>query len=164
MELLSVIVPCYNEEENIFDFYNELMKNEQFFEKRGLEIEILYIDDGSKDKTADKVKELNARDPRAHLLSFSRNFGKEAAIYAGICNVSGDYTAVMDADLQDPPALLPEMMDAIKTIFNKNISTAVILNVAFLKKDIGIIGSFAFVSMTPKITSMIIEITRSPII
>ncbi|WP_342757159.1 glycosyltransferase family 2 protein [Kineothrix sedimenti] len=113
MELLSVIVPCYNEEENIFDFYNELMKNEQFFEKRGLEIEILYIDDGSKDKTADKVKELNARDPRAHLLSFSRNFGKEAAIYAGLKTAKGAYAVMMDADLQDPPSLLPEMFQYI---------------------------------------------------
>ena len=109
MELLSVIVPSYNEEENIFDFYEELMKNAPFFQSRELDVEVIYIDDGSKDKTAEKVKELAARDARVHLVSFSRNFGKEAAIYAGLKKAKGDYSVLMDCDLQDPPALLPEM-------------------------------------------------------
>ena len=83
MELLSVIVPCYNEEENINDFYYELMKNEAYFGSRGMDVEVIYVDDGSKDGTVGKVKELAGKDGRVHLISFSRNFGKEAGIYAG---------------------------------------------------------------------------------
>lgn len=113
MQLLSVIVPCYNEEENIFDFYEELMNNTAFFQKRELNVEILYIDDGSKDRTVEKVKELAAKDERVRLVSFSRNFGKEAAIYAGLQKAKGDYAVMMDCDLQDPPALLPEMFQYI---------------------------------------------------
>ncbi|MBQ6887209.1 MAG: glycosyltransferase family 2 protein [Lachnospiraceae bacterium] len=113
MELLSVIVPCYNEEESVADFYDELMKNREFFKKRELEVEILYIDDGSKDGTVAEVKKLHEKDERVHLISFSRNFGKEAGIYAGLQNAKGDYLVVMDVDLQDPPALLPEMFSYI---------------------------------------------------
>lgn len=109
MGLLSVIVPCYNEEENIMPFYEELVKNDAFFRERGIETEILYIDDGSTDRTVEEVKKLRERDERVHLVSFSRNFGKEAAIYAGLEHCRGDYAVLMDADLQDPPALLPEM-------------------------------------------------------
>lgn len=108
-KLLSVIVPCYNEEENIRDFYDELMKNESFFRNRDMDVEILYIDDGSKDRTVENVKKLAREDGRVHLVSFSRNFGKEAAIYAGLQKAKGDYAVMMDCDLQDPPSLLPEM-------------------------------------------------------
>ena len=118
MELLSVIVPSYNEEENIFDFYEELMKNAPFFQSRELDVEVIYIDDGSKDKTAEKVKELAARDARVHLVSFSRNFGKEAAIYAGLKKAKGDYSVLMDCDLQDPPALLQDMFRYIDEGFD----------------------------------------------
>lgn len=118
MELLSVIVPSYNEEENIFDFYEELMKNAPFLQSRELDVEVIYIDDGSKDKTAEKVKELAARDARVHLVSFSRNFGKEAAIYAGLKKAKGDYSVLMDCDLQDPPALLPDMFRYIDEGFD----------------------------------------------
>lgn len=114
MSLMSVIVPCYNEEENIADFYQELLKNETFFKEKGIDLEILYIDDGSKDKTAAEVKKLHTSDERVHLLSFSRNFGKEAAIYAGLQKSKGDYVVLMDADLQDPPSLLPEMYSYIE--------------------------------------------------
>lgn len=114
MKMLSVIVPCYNEEESIADFYTELMKNRAFFEEKELEIEILYIDDGSKDRTAEEVKKLHEQDERVHLISFSRNFGKEAGIYAGLQNAAGDYVVVMDVDLQDPPSLLPEMFQYIE--------------------------------------------------
>lgn len=114
MKLLSVIVPCYNEEENIFDFYDELMKNEGFFREKEMEIELLYIDDGSGDDTAGRVKELAKKDERVHLVSFSRNFGKEAAIYAGFQKSKGDYVVMMDCDLQDPPSLLPEMFRHIE--------------------------------------------------
>lgn len=113
MSLLSVIVPCYNEEENVPDFYAELMKNAPFFEGRGMDVEILYIDDGSKDKTVEAVRELRKSDDRVHLVSFSRNFGKESAMYAGLEKANGDYVVIMDADLQDPPSLLPEMFAAI---------------------------------------------------
>lgn len=114
MSLLSVIVPCYNEEENVPYFYEELMKNSPFFEKEGLEVEILYIDDGSKDGTVPAVRRLRETDERVHLVSFSRNFGKEAALYAGLEKSKGDYVVVMDADLQDPPSLLPQMYGYIK--------------------------------------------------
>ena len=114
MSLLSVIVPCYNEEENVDCFYEELMKNTPFFKKEGLELEILYVDDGSKDRTVEEVKDLRKRDERVHLISFSRNFGKESAIYAGLQKAKGDYVVMMDADLQDPPSLLPEMFSYIK--------------------------------------------------
>jgi len=114
MELLSVIIPCYNEEENIFDFYDEFIKNEAFLKSRDVDFEMLFIDDGSRDKSAYKVKELNNRDKRVHLVSFSRNFGKEAAMYAGLKHSKGDYVVIMDCDLQDPPKLLPEMLKAVQ--------------------------------------------------
>lgn len=109
-----MIVPSYNEEENIEDFYEELMKNTAFFQSRELDVEVIYIDDGSKDRTVEKVKELAGKDKRVHLVSFSRNFGKEAAIYAGLKNAGGDYVATMDVDMQDPPGLLPEMYRILK--------------------------------------------------
>lgn len=113
MHLLSAIVPCFNEEENVDYFYQEFMKNAAFFEEKGLDYELLYIDDGSSDRTVQKVKELHRRDSRVVLISFSRNFGKEAAMYAGLQAARGDYVAIMDADLQDPPSLLPEMFGYI---------------------------------------------------
>lgn len=109
MSVLSVVVPCYNEEESVADFYVELMKNEAFFREKDMELEILYIDDGSRDNTASEVKKLRAKDERVHLVSFSRNFGKEAGMYAGLEKSRGDYVVLMDVDLQDPPSLLPEM-------------------------------------------------------
>lgn len=114
MKLLSVIVPCYNEEENIRDFYDELFKNTSFFQEKEIDVEVLYIDDGSKDKTVAEVKRLRAEDERVHLVSFSRNFGKEAAIYAGLQKAKGDLVVMMDADLQDPPSLLPKMYEYIE--------------------------------------------------
>lgn len=113
MSLLSVIVPCYNEEENVTLFYDELKKNDSFFRENGVELEVLYIDDGSRDKTAEEVKKLRGKDERVHLVSFSRNFGKEAAMYAGLEHSGGDYVVIMDVDLQDPPSLLPEMFSYI---------------------------------------------------
>lgn len=114
MALLSVIVPCYNEEENVHYFYEELMKNQSFFDEKKLDVEVIYIDDGSKDKTVEEVKKLASKDSRVKMVSFSRNFGKEAAIYAGFQKSKGDYVVMMDADLQDPPALLPEMFSYIE--------------------------------------------------
>ena len=114
MALLSVIVPCYNEEENVKYFYDELMKNQPFFEEKKLDVEIIYVDDGSKDRTVEEVKKLRERADNVHLISFSRNFGKEAGIYAGFQKAKGDYVVMMDADLQDPPSLLPEMFSYIE--------------------------------------------------
>ncbi len=114
MGLLSIIVPCYNEQENVSYFYEELMKNASFFERKKLDIEIIYIDDGSGDGTASEVKRLRETDGRIHLVSFSRNFGKEAAMYAGLQKSRGDYVVIMDVDLQDPPSLLPEMYSYIE--------------------------------------------------
>lgn len=114
MALLSVIVPCYNEEENVRYFYEELMKNTSFFEKKKLDIEIIFVDDGSKDGTVAEVKKLREETEKVHLVSFSRNFGKEAGIYAGFQKAKGDYAVIMDADLQDPPSLLPEMFSYIE--------------------------------------------------
>lgn len=114
MKLLSVIVPCYNEEENVRDFYDELCKNVDFFREKQIEFEIIYVDDGSRDQTVSEVKKLHAEDSRVRLISFSRNFGKEAAIYAGLQKCRGDLAVLMDADLQDPPSLLPEMYSYIE--------------------------------------------------
>ena len=114
MALLSVIVPCYNEEENIAFFYEELMKNQDFFTRKKLQVEIIYIDDGSKDKTVEAIKKLREKTDNVHLISFSRNFGKEAAIYAGFKKAKGDYVVMMDADLQDPPSLLPRMFSYLE--------------------------------------------------
>lgn len=114
MKVLSVIVPCYNEQETVEDFYKEFIKNESFLNSKELEFEILYINDGSRDKTAEVIKKLHEKDARVRLISFSRNFGKEAAMYAGLQKSTGDYVVIMDADLQDPPAVLPEMFGWIE--------------------------------------------------
>ena len=113
MSLLSVIVPCYNEEESVALFYQELTKNDPFFKEKEIELELLYIDDGSKDGTVREVKKLIEQDSRVHIVSFSRNFGKEAAMFAGLEKAKGDYVVMMDVDLQDPPSLLPEMFEWI---------------------------------------------------
>lgn len=108
-QLLSIIVPCYNEEESVPLFYAEVNKTREFFDAKNIDIEFIFVDDGSRDKTAEVVRTLRETDERVHLVSFSRNFGKEAAIYAGFEKSKGDLVVLMDADLQDPPSLLPEM-------------------------------------------------------
>ena len=113
MKLLSVVVPCYNEEETVADFYAEFIKNKEFFDTHDLDYEVIYIDDGSKDRTVEEIKKLHEQDEKVHMVSFSRNFGKEAAMFAGFQHAKGDYVVTMDVDLQDPPALLPEMFKAI---------------------------------------------------
>ena len=114
MKLLSVIVPCYNEEESVGLFYEELTKNDPYFAQKDMELELLYIDDGSVDRTVEEVRKLRDRDERVHLVSFSRNFGKEAAMFAGMEHSRGDYVVIMDVDLQDPPSLLPQMLEGIE--------------------------------------------------
>ncbi len=115
MKLLSVVIPCYNEEESIPLFYAEMEKTMDLFGEKYPDVafELLFIDDGSTDGTLSIVKELRTKDERVHYLSFSRNFGKEAGIYAGLSHAKGDYVVLMDADLQDPPSLLPEMYAAL---------------------------------------------------
>ena len=115
MSLLTVVVPCYNEEEAIPFFYEEMLKTIEVFNKDfpSVEFEMLFIDDGSKDKTLKVLREYNEKDKRVRYVSFSRNFGKEAGIYAGLDNAKGDYVVIMDADLQDPPSLLPERFKAV---------------------------------------------------
>lgn len=107
-EKLSLVVPAYNEEEALPIFYREARKVEEQLPQ--VEMEYLFVDDGSVDGTMDVIRRLHEEDSRVHYVSFSRNFGKEAAIYAGLENAAGDYVAILDADLQDPPALLPEML------------------------------------------------------
>lgn len=109
---LTMVVPAYNEEEALPIFYAEALRVEK--ELPGVEIEYLFIDDGSSDGTLEVLRALHKKDARVRYVSFSRNFGKEAAIYAGLQNAAGDYVAILDADLQDPPALLPEMLQAIE--------------------------------------------------
>ena len=105
--LISLIVPCYNEQEALPIFYEESTK---VLTGMDCEYEFLFVNDGSKDATLSILKDLAERDEHVTYLSFSRNFGKEAAMYAGFTNAKGDYVAVMDADMQDPPALLPQML------------------------------------------------------
>ena len=111
MNLFSVVVPCYNEENSILLFYDEFIQvfrsNSNVFGDMGYEI--ILINDGSSDNTLNSIKSLSDRDDNVKYISFSRNFGKEAALYAGLEMCNGDYVAVMDVDLQDPPSLLPEM-------------------------------------------------------
>ena len=114
-KLLSIIVPCYNEEESVPLFYAETIKQEAFFHEKGVEFEFVFVNDGSRDKTVEQVRKLHEKDERVHLVSFSRNFGKEAAIVAGFEKAKGDIVVLMDADLQDPPALLPEMYENIES-------------------------------------------------
>lgn len=109
--LLTIVVPCYNEQETIPIFFKTVREEEP---RIHAEIEYLFVDDGSSDNTMAVIKELSERDERVHYVSFSRNFGKEAAIYAGLQNAAGDYVVLMDADLQDPPALLPQMLAEIQ--------------------------------------------------
>ena len=114
--LISLIVPSYNEEEAMPLFYKEAARVAAGMERsHGAEFEFIFVDDGSKDKTLQVARRLHDQDPRVRYVSFSRNFGKEAAIYAGLKAAKGDYVATLDADLQDPPALLPQMLDALLT-------------------------------------------------
>lgn len=111
MNLITLIIPCYNEEESLPLLYPELVKVSQEMPEQAFEF--LFVNDGSRDKTLVLLKELAQNDDRVKYISFSRNFGKEAAMYAGLENAKGDYVAFMDADMQDPPSLLPQMYKAV---------------------------------------------------
>ena len=109
---ISLIVPCFNEQEALPLFYDEVTR---VLNTMQCAYEILFVNDGSRDETLTILKGFAEKDEHVTYLSLSRNFGKEAAMYAGFCNASGDYVAVMDADMQDPPALLPEMVKILET-------------------------------------------------
>ena len=113
IDRISIVVPCFNEEAALPLFYEELERTRKILDQA--DIEYIFIDDGSKDQTLNVIKELAKKDKeRVRYLSFSRNFGKDAASYAGLQHATGDYIAVMDADLQDPPELLPEMLSLLR--------------------------------------------------
>lgn len=111
MSMISIIVPCYNEQEALPLFYAEATR---VLKEIGCDYEYIFVNDGSKDDTLSILKQLAMQDEHVTYLSFSRNFGKEAAMYAGFCNADGDYVAVMDADMQDPPTLLPQMIEILE--------------------------------------------------
>ena len=109
---LSIIVPCYNEQKALTIFFECTHK---IITEIGCEYEFIFINDGSKDGTLSFLKQIAEKNANVYYISFSRNFGKEAAMYAGFCNAKGDYVAVMDADMQDPPSLLPKMLELLQT-------------------------------------------------
>lgn len=110
---ISVIVSCYNEEESLPLFYEEMSK--VMAEMSQNDFELIFVNDGSRDNTLKEIKELRAKDKRVRYISFSRNFGKEAAMKAGLDYSTGDYVTLMDADLQDPPKMLPEMLNILES-------------------------------------------------
>lgn len=110
-DLISIIVPCYNEEESLPIFYEEITKISKSM--KNVDFEYLFINDGSRDKTLEILRDIAKKDKRVRFISFSRNFGKEAGMYAGLSNATGDYVAIMDADMQDPPAKVKEMYEII---------------------------------------------------
>lgn len=113
MKKISIVVPCYNEEESMPLFYEEIVKVAKKMQKKA-EFEIIFINDGSKDRTLEIARELSEKDKMVRYISFSRNFGKEAGMLAGLEASIGDYVAIMDVDLQDPPALLEEMFETLE--------------------------------------------------
>lgn len=113
MKTISVIVPCFNEQETVPIFYDAVKK--LFLKNTNYALEIWFIDDGSSDDTLKEIRSLNDRDGRVHYISFSRNFGKESALYAGLQAATGEYVVVMDVDLQDPPQLMFDMISELET-------------------------------------------------
>ena len=110
--LLSIVVPCYNEEPVLQLFYDAIQK---VVPELDADLELIFVDDGSRDGTLQQIQQLHAKDPRVRFVSFSRNFGKEASLLAGLDHAHGDIVVTMDADLQDPPALLPKMLQLIQS-------------------------------------------------
>ena len=110
MKHISIVVPCYNEEEALPLYYEAMLPVRETLRAQGADVDFVFVDDGSKDGTLRVLRDLHEKDGRCGYVSFSRNFGKEAAMYAGLQHAKGDYVAVMDADLQDPPDMLPDML------------------------------------------------------
>jgi len=118
--LLSLIVPCFNEQEVLPQFYDETLC---VLKQIKCDYELIFVNDGSTDNTLDVIKEICKEDKNCYYLSFSRNFGKEAAMYAGFCSCKGDYVAVIDADLQDPPSLIPQMLEILESGEYQSVAT-----------------------------------------
>lgn len=112
MKKISVVVPCYNEAEVLEIFYKEINRVSLLMPE--YDFQFIFVDDGSKDKTLEIMKDIADRDKRAVFVALSRNFGKESAMLAGLSNADGDFVAIMDADMQDPPDLLPKMASALE--------------------------------------------------
>lgn len=122
--VISCVIPCYNEEASLPYFYDEITRVVKNMKLGGdLDFELIFVNDGSKDNTLNVLKEFARIDSQVKYISFSRNFGKEAAMYAGLQKSTGDYVAVMDADMQDPPSLLPEMYQILQTEDYDNVAT-----------------------------------------
>ena len=152
-EKISIIVPCYNEEEALPIFYKEI--NRVSKEMKCVDFEFLFINDGSRDKTLDILRDLSKKDKRVRFISFSRNFGKEAGMYAGLENATGDYVAIMDADMQDPPEMVKTMYDSIQNegydcvaLYTKNHKDYSFIRKFFTKCWYKLIG---MISSTPQV-------------
>ena len=152
-EKISIIVPCYNEEEVLPIFYKEI--NRVSKEMKNVDFEFLFINDGSRDKTLDILRDLSKKDKRVRFISFSRNFGKEAGMYAGLENATGDYVAIMDADMQDPPEMVKTMYDSIQNegydcvaLYTKNHKDYSFIRKFFTKCWYKLIG---MISSTPQV-------------
>lgn len=152
-EKISIIVPCYNEEEVLPIFYKEI--NRVSKEMKSVDFEFLFINDGSRDKTLDILRDLSKKDKRVRFISFSRNFGKEAGMYAGLENATGDYVAIMDADMQDPPEMVKTMYDSIQNegydcvaLYTKNHKDYSFIRKFFTKCWYKLIG---MISSTPQV-------------
>ena len=152
-EKISIIVPCYNEEEALPIFYKEI--NRVSKEMKNVDFEFLFINDGSRDKTLDILRDLSKNDKRVRFISFSRNFGKEAGMYAGLESATGDYVAIMDADMQDPPEMVKTMYDSIQNegydcvaLYTKNHKDYSFIRKFFTKCWYKLIG---MISSTPQV-------------
>lgn len=150
---ISIIVPCYNEEESLPIFYKEI--NRVSKEMKNVDFEFLFINDGSRDKTLDILRDFSKKDKRVRFISFSRNFGKEAGMYAGLENATGDYVAIMDADMQDPPEMVKTMYDSIQNegydcvaLYTKNHKDYSFIRKFFTKCWYKLIG---MISSTPQV-------------
>lgn len=152
-EKISIIVPCYNEEEALPIFYKEI--NRVSKEMKNVDFEFLFINDGSRDKTLDILRDLSKKDKRVRFISFSRNFGKESGMYAGLEHATGDYVAIMDADMQDPPEMVKTMYDSIQNegydcvaLYTKNHKDYSFIRKFFTKCWYKLIG---MISSTPQV-------------
>ena len=152
-EKISIIVPCYNEEDALPIFYKEI--NRVSKEMKCVDFEFLFINDGSRDKTLNILRDLSKKDKRVRFISFSRNFGKEAGMYAGLENATGDYVAIMDADMQDPPEMVKTMYDSIQNegydcvaLYTKNHKDYSFIRKFFTKCWYKLIG---MISSTPQV-------------
>lgn len=153
-EKISIIIPCYNEEESLPIFYEEINKISN--EMKEVDFEFLFVNDGSKDKTLEILKKMSKKDQRVRFISFSRNFGKEAGMYAGLENITGDYAAIMDVDMQDPPSMIKKMYEIIQkegydcvALYTKSHKDYSLLRRFFTKCWYKLIGAISSIKQVP---------------